>query len=346
MEPRRGIWYLLVVFAAIIGVALLLRPVLFVIVAAAVYAFITWPLSSALAKHMPRAGAVVVVNIGIALIVIGVLFVVGPAVYAQAHSLITELPAAFASVTATLPAGVRETAAAPFRLEAATIALWSREAMQAGIGLARSVVGIVAAAIIVPVLGAYLQADYPRYERAVIGMVSKQRQPALTQLLHELSGVAGAFIRAQLIVSAIVGFLIYAALLVARVPFAPVIGLATAITDLVPYLGGLVAFVPSILLALATGGIAKATLAAILILTVFGAEAHFLQPQIVGVRTHLPPSAIVISLLVGGTLFGVMGLYLAVPFAASLPTLYRFFCGDRSDECLPLRSSALEKAQL
>jgi len=152
---RRGIWYAFVAFAVIIGVALLLRPVLFVIVAAAVYAFITWPLSGALAKHMPRAGAVMIVNIGIALIVIAVLLVAGPAVYAQARLLIAELPAAFASVAATLPAGVRETAAMPFRLEGANIALWSREAMQAGIGLARSLAGIAAGAVIVPVLGAY-----------------------------------------------------------------------------------------------------------------------------------------------------------------------------------------------
>lgn len=72
MRRTAGPWYLLVLVAAIIGLGLLLRPVLFVIVAAAIYAFITWPLSSTLAKRMPRTVAVVAANIGIACVILAV----------------------------------------------------------------------------------------------------------------------------------------------------------------------------------------------------------------------------------------------------------------------------------
>lgn len=313
MRRTPGVWYLSGLLAVIVGVALLIRPVLFVIVGGAVYACVTWPLTGALAKRVPRIAAVIVVNAGIAVLVFGTFIVAGPAAYAQAQSLGVELPVLFGTA---------------LRSEAATAAIWSREALQAGIGLARSLAGLSAAAIVVPVLGAYLQADYPRYERALLAVVQPPMRARLRELLRELGNVARSFIAAQLIVSSIVGLLVYIVLQVAGIPFAPIIGLATAVADLVPYLGGLAAFVPSILLALASGGLSKAAIVALLIVTVFAVEAHVLQPQIVGARTRVPPSLIVVSLLVGGALFGVVGLYLAVPFVASVPVLYRFFCSD------------------
>lgn len=341
MRRTAGVWYLSALIAVIVGVALLLRPVLFVIVGAAVYACVTWPLTGALAKRVPRVGAVILVNAGIAFIVLAALFVAGPAAYAQARSLIVELPALFGSAAAALPPGVRDVLYAAFRSEAGTAAIWSREAMQAGIGLARSLAGVIVAAIVVPVLGAYLQADYPRYERALFDLVEQPMRGRLSDLLRDLGDVARSFIRAQLIVSSIVGLLVYVVLQAAGIPFAPIIGLATAAADLVPYLGGVAAFLPSILLALAAGGLSKAAIVAVLIAAVFEIEAHVLQPQIVGARTRVPPSLVVLSLLVGGALFGIVGLYLAVPFVASVPILYQFFCTDCYGELAETRAPGL-----
>lgn len=341
MRRTAGIWRLSALIAVVVAAALLLRPVLFVIVGGTVYACVTWPLTAALAKRVPRIAAVIVVNGGIALVVFATLLVAGPAAYAQAHSLAVELPALFGTAIAALPAAIRDVLAAAFRSEAATAVIWSREALQAGIGLARSLAGVIAAAIIVPVLGAYLQADYPRYERVLFDVVQEPMRSRLSALLRDLGNVARSFITAQLIVSSIVGLLVYVVLQTAGIPFAPIIGLATAIMDLVPYLGGFAAFVPSILLALAAGGLSKAAIVAVLIVGVFEIEAHVLQPQIVGARTRVPPSLIVLSLLAGGALFGIVGLYLAVPFVASVPVVYRFLSDDASGDLAETRAPGL-----
>jgi len=84
----------------------------------------------------------------------------------------------------------------------------------------------------------------------------------------------------------------------------------------VPYLGGIAAFLPSLLFSLTFGGVTRAIVVEILLLVVFEFEAQFLGPTIVGSNTRLAPSLIVIVLLSGTALFGVLGLFLAVPVTA------------------------------
>jgi predicted PurR-regulated permease PerM len=323
---------LLLLLCGMILLAWLVRPATTVIALAVLYAFVTWPIAKALASRIPLATAVLLVNGGLALTLLALLFVLGPVVYAQTRSLIGEMPAAITTAVQSLPESGRSGLAAVVQAQAGNLAAWSREALGASVGVLRSAAGVVGAIILIPVLAAYLQYDKPRYERAILAIVPSRQRDAFTALLSEIARVAGAFIRAQLIVSSIVGVLAFVVLTVTGVPFASTIALVTAIADLVPYLGGIAAFVPSLILAFAFGGLWKALLVAALLAVVFEIEAQFLQPQIVGARMHLPASAVVIALLVGGALFGVLGLYLAVPIAASLPAIVRFALSMPNDD--------------
>lgn len=317
-------------------VAWLARPALTVIVLAVVYAFVTWPMTRALAARIPIAAAVLLVNGGVALLLAVLLFVLGPVVFAQMRSLIGEMPSAVSTALAALPEQGRYGLAALVHAQSANLAVWSREALQASLGVLRSAAGVVAAIIVIPVLAAYLQYDKPRYERGLFAVLPSGQRDAFASLVADVAGIAGSFIRAQLIVSSMVGVLVYAALAIAGVPFASTIALVTAIADLVPYLGGIAAFVPSLILAFAFGGLWKALVVAVLLVVVFEVEAQLLQPQIVGAKTHLPASAVVIALLIGGSLFGILGLYLAVPAAASLPAIVRFV--SAREDATPLGS--------
>lgn len=317
--------------AAFLLFAWAIRPALFVITLSALYAFITWPLTRALNRRTPRAFAVLAVNIGIALALAGAALAAGPYLLGQIRSLLSEMPAAVTVILQSLPGTMHDELNAMLRPQNGGAMTTLRDALQAGFGFARSAAGVGGALILIPVLAAYLQYDAPRYERALFDLLPAERLEAARRLLADVSRVAGAFIRAQFLVSGIVGLLVYLVLLLTGVPFAPAIAVLTAVADLVPYLGGVAAFVPTILLALAFGGIWKALLAAVLLAIVFAVEAQLLQPQIVGARTHLPPSAVVITLLIGGALFGVVGMYLAVPAAASVPSIIRFLQSGDAD---------------
>ena len=323
---------LLLLLCGVILLAWLVRPAITVIALAALYAFVTWPITKALASRIPVAAAVLLVNGGVALGLVALLFVLGPIVYAQARSLIGEMPAALTTAVQALPENGRSGFAAVVQAQAGNLAAWSREALQASVGVLRSAAGVIGAIVLIPVLAAYLQYDKPRYVGAILAIVPSRQRDAFAALMSEITRIAGSFIRAQLIVSSIVGVLAYVVLTVTGVPFASTIALVTAIADLVPYLGGIAAFVPSLILAFAFGGLWKALLVAALLAVIFEIEAQFLQPQIVGARLHVPASAVVIALLIGGSLFGVLGLYLAVPIAASLPAILQFALSMPSDD--------------
>jgi predicted PurR-regulated permease PerM len=272
---------------------------------------------------MTRGIAIMAVDVGIALILAGAAVLIGPAFFAQAQALAAALPHSADAVLRSLPAGIRENVAAAVAQLDVSFAALSREAIAASFALLRSASAIAAALVVIPVLAAYFQMDQQRYETMLFTLVPEEHRVRVRRALPAIARAVGGFVRGQLIVSGIVGLLIYIVLLVCGVPYAASIAFLTAIFDLVPYLGGAVAFIPSLLLALTAGGIGKAVLVAVLIAAVFELEAQVLNPQIVGSGTELPPSSVIVALLVGTALFGVLGLYLAVPFAAALGAVMR-----------------------
>ncbi len=300
----------------IVLLAWVLRPLLLAIVPTGLYAVITWPLVGRLKRRLPTFVAAILANAALAAFIVGVSILFGPVLYGQALQLLAALPGAAGTALAALPASARdELIRLAGQLDVGVIS-WSREIFGASLSVLRSTTVIFGVAIVVPVLATYLQLDAPRYLRALDAVVPADRRESVRETIAEMYAVLDGFVRAQILVSGIVGFLVFLALQMLGIPFALTIGVLTAAIDLIPYLGGIAAIVPSVVLALASGGIAKALFAVLLIVAIFEFEAQVLSPQFVGRKTRLPASMVVLVLLVGGELFGPLGLYLAVPVAA------------------------------
>ena len=290
-------------FLLAILAAWLLRPALLAIVPSVLYAIFTWPLVRRLRRFFPKILAVVIANAALAVLVGSALFFFGPMLYTQAVALIATIPDAARATILQVPPMVREQIGA---LSGAALAVL------------RSTSAILGAVVLAPVFASYLLLDAWRYRRAILSIVPNERRESLRAMFAQMYDVVDGYVRVQLLISAIVGLLVFLVLQILGVRFALAIGIVTAVFDLVPYLGGIAAFVPSILLALAAGGAAKALLVAALLAIVFAFEAYVLSPTLVGSRTRLPSSAVILALLIGGELFGPLGLYLAVPVVAML----------------------------
>jgi len=305
-----------VLLLSMIAVAWILRPLLMVIVPTGLYAVLTWPLVRRLRRYLPAAVATVIANVALAAFIAGVSLLFGPMIYAQALRLLAAMPEAAGRALAVLPIAARDEVVRLAGQVDVSVLSWSREIFGASLRVLRSTSAIVGATVLVPILATYLQLDAPRYLRGLDAIVPPEQRENVRRTIAEMYAVLDGFVRAQLFVSAIVGFLVFLALHVLGIPFALTIGILTAAFDLIPYLGGIAAIIPSVVLALASGGIPKALFVVVLILAVFEFEAQVLSPQLVGRRTRLPASMVVLALLVGGELFGPLGLYLAVPAAA------------------------------
>ncbi len=93
--------------------------------------------------------------------------------------------------------------------------------------------------------------------------------------------------------------------------------------NIIPYFGPKLGSIPAVLMAL-TGGITPAILTLVVLVVVQQLESGFITPKVVGNSLGLHPLFIIISLLIGGKLFGLAGMILAVPVTGILKAL-----GDR-----------------
>lgn len=272
------------------------------------YAILTWPLVRKMERFVPRGFAIALIDAGIAAALAATAYALAPLIYAQAQGSI---------------AALSEIGTGLLRNLDVNLAAYAGQALGAAVAIARSAASFAAVALVVPVLAAYFQVDAPRYERALFAVLPERHHAIARDAIEQISGVIGRFVRGQVIVSSIVGLLVYVVLRATGVPYSAVIALVTGVLDLVPYLGGVAAFVPSLVFAFAYGGAAHAALVGVLLAGVFEFEAQVLSPQIMGSNTGLPPSVVVIALLIGSAIFGVLGLYIAVPVAAAAGAVVR-----------------------
>jgi len=175
--------------------------------------------------------------------------------------------------------------------------------------------------IVIPVLGAYLLYDSEVIKRFFIGFIPEKRRDATLGLLGELEEVLGGYIRGQLLVGLTVGILIAIGLVLAHVPYAILIGAVAGALDLIPYIGPVIAFVPAFIIGYSTGGISMAGAVALVFVIANQLEGHVIAPNIVSRTIKLSPSAIVLAVLIGGELYGIPGMFVAVPLAGVIRVL-------------------------
>ncbi len=178
-----------------------------------------------------------------------------------------------------------------------------------------------AALIAIPVLAAYFLYDSEVIKRFFMGFVPERRRDATLGLLGELEEVLGGFIRGQLLVGASIGIIIAIGLMIFKVPYAILIGAVAGALDLIPYIGPVIAFVPAVIIGFSAGGLGEAASVAVVFVIANQLEGHVIAPNIVSRTIKLSPSAIVLSVLIGGELYGVPGMFVAVPIAGIIRVL-------------------------
>ena len=150
--------------------------------------------------------------------------------------------------------------------------------------------------------------------------VSRNR---IMSVISDIDRALAGWVRGQVIVCTFVGATTGASLALLGVRYALPIGFLTGILEIIPYFGPVLALIPAVLLAAQ-----KSALTALFAATVFvgiqQVESAVVSPKIVGDCVGLHPLVVIGALLIGGALFGVVGMLLAVPVTAVL-----FILGQR-----------------
>ncbi len=300
-----------------------------IVLAAVLIAYIILPVVERLRRYMPAPAAVLVTYLAFAALLVGAMYIVVPPLAEQARGLIVSGPALVQRLTrdiadpnnrlfSKLPGEVRNYLIALPSQAGASLSTYAGALAQRVLGVLLSTVSVALSVIIVPILAVYLFFETSELKRAVIGFVPQRARAKVLAIANDLSDTIGAFVRGQVLDGAIVAILIAAMLWIMHVPYALLIGVSAGVLNLVPYLGAIAGFIPSVLLALGYNGWQNAVGVAVLFGIIQQIDGTFILPRIMKANVSLSPVVIIVSILIGSALFGAMGTFLAVPVAAML----------------------------
>ncbi len=143
-------------------------------------------------------------------------------------------------------------------------------------------------------------------------------------LLHKLNVQVGNFLRGQFIDATIVGLLAMFALWLVGIKYFFLIGLFTGLANLIPYFGPLAGAGLAIVLSILQTGGFEMSLYVILAFTVIKLlDDAFIQPLVVAKSVDMNPLTVLLVILIGGKLFGILGMLLSVPIAGLIKVVVR-----------------------
>ena len=185
------------------------------------------------------------------------------------------------------------------------------------LGGATLFVGWLGQAAFAVTLALYFMLDYPRLGPSVLRLFPVAWQGTVARLSGDVGDSFGGYVRGQLLIGLAAGVLVTLSLLLLGIPNALGLGLLMAVLNIVPYIGLVIAAVPAVLLAVAGGWLKVVLVVAVYFVTnqIIG---NVLAPYVLGKTSNLSPAAVLLSLLIGLSLYGLVGGLLAVPTATLL----------------------------
>jgi predicted PurR-regulated permease PerM len=186
--------------------------------------------------------------------------------------------------------------------------------------LLTGLIGAILDVILVSVMSIYLVTAGSRLSEWFRRNMPDQQQGRIRFLLETLQRVIGGYIRGQVLLCGLIGFLVGAGMYVIGVPFALLLGVLAFVLEFIPVLGTLVSGAICVLLALTKGWVfAVIVLAYFVVVHVI--EGDVVGPRIVGKAIGLHPVVSLAALIAGSELFGIAGALLASPVAGVLQAL-------------------------
>lgn len=189
------------------------------------------------------------------------------------------------------------------------------------VGNVASLVTRVAVAIMIsPFILFYLLRDSGKFkERFIEFLPTKIRQPSL-RVLSNINAQLSSYVQGQVTVAIVVAILFSIMFSVIQLRYATTLAIIAGILNMVPYLGSFLAMIPAFILAMVAGPIMVVKVAVVFIIeqTI---EGRFVTPLVIGSKLNIHPITILFVLLTAGSMFGVWGVFLAIPIYASVKVI-------------------------
>ncbi|MBQ7891361.1 MAG: AI-2E family transporter [Erysipelotrichaceae bacterium] len=202
--------------------------------------------------------------------------------------------------------------------------------LNATISIASGVANVFMAFILSLYLLASKEKYVTQYRKVCVALCSKRVYERIFYIMDKVNVTFTNFISGQLLEACILGGIFYVAMLLLRIPYALLISCCIAVTSIVPIFGAMIGMCFGFILILAINPIQS-----IIFFVVFQLiqqfEGNVIYPRVVGNSVGLPGIWVLLSILVFGGMYGLMGMLIAVPTTAVIYTLIRESINARLD---------------
>ena len=210
-----------------------------------------------------------------------------------------------------------------------------------------AVVSFVSLFVVAPVVAFYMLLDWDRMVDKVDSWIPRQHVTTVRRLARDIDASVAGFVRGQGSVCLILGTFYGIGLTLVGLNFGLLIGLFTGLISFIPYVGSAIGLILSVGVALVQFWPDWPWVLAVAAIFFVGQffEGNILQPKLVGASVGLHPVWLMFALFAFGTMFGFVGLLIAVPAAAAVGVLVRFALSQYLHSEMYFGRSALVDAQ-
>lgn len=189
-----------------------------------------------------------------------------------------------------------------------------------------SVINAVVFLVVVPVVAFYLLLDWDHLVARIDALIPLDHRETVRTIARDIDRVLAGFVRGQVSVCMILGTFYAVALMLAGLQFGLIVGAIAGLVTFIPYVGALIGGALAIGLALFQfwGEWTQIGIVAVIFAVGQFLEGNIITPRLVGKSVGLHPVWLIFALSAFGTLFGFVGMLVAVPLAAAIGVLVRF----------------------
>jgi predicted PurR-regulated permease PerM len=194
------------------------------------------------------------------------------------------------------------------------------------VGSGFAIFNLLSLAVVTPVVGFYLLRDWPAVVEKIDSWLPYRYRDVIRAQVREVDRVLSAWVRGQALCCLFLALYYAGGLTVAGLDLGLIIGLTAGLLSFIPYVGSITGAVTSIALAMAQFPHWRGVLVVAGVLVVGQIlEGYVIYPRFLGDRVELPAVWVIFALFAGAASFGFLGVMLAVPVAATIGVLCRFW---------------------
>ena len=193
----------------------------------------------------------------------------------------------------------------------------------------QAIVGLATLLAITPLVAFYMMREWPVVTQWVQDLIPRQNEKTFNSLMTQIDGKVAGFIRGQLSVAFLLGLIYAIALTVAGLNYGFLIGITAGVLSVIPMVGSTIGLLAAVIVAwFQSGELSYVGIIAAIFMVGQVLEGNVLSPKLLGDSVGLHPLWILFALMAGGSLFGIVGMLLAVPVAAVIGVLFGFVISE------------------